>query len=206
MFDEEHEPAKAPIKIYPFAGQAAEKPPSPQSEYFYPLGAEQKLDEQEGEYVLPSPIVAIDPSATGFQETFFAEQPEMSDPCEAEDAELDDVAEQEREVPSSGLESENVLHSDDQPRLKKETSLEDDDDRDRRPLPLPKGNQVTATRPLICWLLRAYANSTGSRAEVETVWNQVRKLWNTNDPNDQAAVERVLQRCLRNCDRYGPPL
>jgi hypothetical protein len=84
--------------------------------------------------------------------------------------------------------------------------LDLDERADVRPVSTTSRHQVTATRSLVCWLLRAYASCTGSRERVEDVWMSVRKVWKSQDQNDRDTVVRVLRRCLRDCDRYGPPL
>lgn len=60
---------------------------------------------------------------------------------------------------------------------------------------------VRATRPLVCWLLRAYTRCSGERRQVEEVWNSVRKVWRPFDQAEIDSVRRVLRRCLRDCDK-----
>lgn len=63
--------------------------------------------------------------------------------------------------------------------------------------------RLKATKPLVCWLLRAYARVTGSRAQVEEVWGQVRKVWVPKNKAESDVVFKVLMRCLRDCDRQS---
>ncbi|OCT54888.1 hypothetical protein CLCR_02743 [Cladophialophora carrionii] len=210
LFDEEHEKKDRLIRN-PFSRVPVKEAPPPKQEHYYPLG-DMKLDEQEGEYVLPSPILAIDPSSAEFQDPFFPNRtssegpnsPSAFDTNEASaDAELPDDDHSLLFNPNAGPSAEGPPTQPDQAR---DTKREDEDERDSQPIPTNSKYQVEATRALVCWLLRAYANATGSRSQVEEIWNSVRKLWRSRDPNDQASVIRVLRRCLRNCDRYGPPM
>ncbi|KIW26812.1 uncharacterized protein PV07_06616 [Cladophialophora immunda] len=211
LFDEERE-KREPLIRNPFSRSMKESPPHDQKTY-YPLG-ERKLDQEEGEYVLPSPILAIDPSSSKLHDTVTPEEtleesvyvdPEPRTFPPTTDAYLPDPeprsaarsSTDDTSSSSSFAEAETDSHSEEP---------DAEDGRDVPPLPSTSRYQVEATRPLICWLLRAYANATGSRQQVEAIWDSVRPLWLSREPNDQAAVIRVLRRCLRNCDRYGPPL
>ncbi|EXJ63535.1 uncharacterized protein A1O5_11296 [Cladophialophora psammophila CBS 110553] len=206
LFDEERE-KKEPLIRNPFSRSTKESPPHDQKTY-YPLG-ERKLDQEEGEYVLPSPILAIDPSSSDLHDSSSPEQttaettgvdPEPQTFPSSTDTDSPDI---ESRSPARSA-TADAPFSDAETDSRPETDVEDG--RDVPPIPATSQYQVEATRPLICWLLRAYANSTGSRQQVEAVWDSVRPLWHSREPNDQAAVIRVLRRCLRNCDRYGPPL
>ena len=145
--------------------QQRPSPPSSQETY-YPLGlGHTKLDHEEGEYTLPSPVEAIapeDPNAV-------SEYP-------------DQRAEDTKERRQEQVDTESPV-----------------DEEEERPLP----HEIRATRPLICWLLRAYARCSGDRDKVEEVWNSARKIWRPIDEFDKQSVYRVLRRCLRDCDRYG---
>ena len=69
---------------------------------------------------------------------------------------------------------------------------------------LKKRNELYATRVMICWVLRAYARVSGQRSKLEEVWTQARKVYRPLDELEKQSVYRVLRRCLRDCDRYGP--
>lgn len=73
----------------------------------------------------------------------------------------------------------------------------EDEEHPRRP------EDIHLTRPLVCWLLRAYARCTGSRERVERVWNSVRLLWKAEDQEEMESAMRVLRRCVRGCDANG---
>ncbi|KAL2393190.1 hypothetical protein ABEF93_000834 [Exophiala dermatitidis] len=174
LFDEEEEAKKKSSFLQRRAGRDA----VPQQTY-YPLG-ETKIDQEEGEYVLPPPSAAIGAdSADGLQND--------QGSVERQGAEKEEVDE--------GLDHDHEEDHD-----------HDHDDFETRPISTTSPHQVQATRPLVCWLLRAYTRCTGSRAKVEEVWNSVRKVWKTRDPVERENVVRVLRRCLRDCDRFGPPL
>ncbi|OAG38400.1 hypothetical protein AYO21_07383 [Fonsecaea monophora] len=209
LFDEERE-KREPLIRNPFSRGSRESLPHDQKTY-YPLG-ERKLDQDEGEYVLPSPILAIDPSSSEVQGGYCAEES-----IEETIEETIQIVPEPRTFPHTTESLDTEWHSnagsstdDTSPQSEAGTDSHSDPDgedgRDVPPVPSTSQYQVEATRPLICWLLRAYANATGSRQQVEAIWDSVRPLWHSREPNDQAAVIRVLRRCLRNCDRYGPPL
>lgn len=185
--------------------------PSPHQETYYPLG-DRKLDLDEGEYVLPSPILAIDPTSKGGDLELPSLGPSQSpvptaSSTLAESHTSEPATDTPQDVTQPRLDSrpdEDDLHPSSlpDPDLNAEDIAESDGDVP----PTPSSHQVHITRPMVCWLLRAYARCSGSRRQVEEVWNSVRKLWHTRDQNDREAVIRVLRRCLRDCDRYGPPL
>jgi hypothetical protein len=214
LFDEEHEKKERLIRN-PFSRLTAKEFPPPKQEHYYPLG-DIKLDEQEGEYVLPSPILAIDPSSSEFSDPFFpdrssSEGANVRSALDANEALADTEIPDNYQFLLSGSEGGSSPNGESPafesaPDQATGTRPEDEDERDSQPIPTNSKYQVEATRALVCWLLRAYANATGSRSQVEEIWNSVRKLWRSRDPNDQASVIRVLRRCLRNCDRYGPPM
>lgn len=216
LFDDEEEEKESLIPN-PFARsrKAAPPPPPQRQDHYYSVG-ERKLDEQEGEYVLPSPILTIDPSSTEFQEPFFPPQPSPNQAAVNPDPADDVILGDEKSSPSSSTQldsdeddswAEADLNFSQSGRGTDDSSdLEKDDKFDSRPIPTTSKYQVVPDRALVCWLLRAYANCTGSRPQVEAVWESMRKVWKMHDENDQAAVIRVLKRCLRNCDRFGPPM
>ncbi|RMZ81440.1 hypothetical protein DV738_g2154, partial [Chaetothyriales sp. CBS 135597] len=121
---------------------------STKQETYYPLGlGHTDLDQEEGEYTLPSPVEAIEPH----HQTII----NSSDEHEANDAE------------------------------------------ERR-----AATEFRANRPMICWLLRAYATCSGRRDKLEEVWADARRLWRPLDENEKQSAYRVLRRCLRDCDRH----
>ncbi|RMZ86251.1 hypothetical protein DV737_g118, partial [Chaetothyriales sp. CBS 132003] len=126
-------------------------PSSPNQESYYPLGlGHTDLDQEEGEYTLPSPVEAIAPNHQN--SSIFPEAREASEASEAD-----------RRRPST---------------------------------------EFRATRPMICWLLRAYATCSGRRDKVHEVWTDARRLWRPLDDYDKQSAYRVLRRCLRDCDRH----
>ncbi|KAI1617819.1 hypothetical protein EDD36DRAFT_376744 [Exophiala viscosa] len=187
LFDEEKEAKKGRFNV-PFLSSEEKqlRSPSQGQETYYALG-DSKLDHEEGEYVLPSPSQVISSSAG--EDNFVS-------PLFPEDL--------------TSMPEENNLESPADPESytdQQELDRQDHDDiADLPPVSITSRHQVTATRGLVCWLLRAYAASTGSRESVENVWNSVRRVWKSQDQNDKDSVVRVLRRCLRDCDRYGPPL
>lgn len=193
LFDEEKEAStkKARFNV-PFLSSDTKRPRSQSGqETYYPLG-DPKLDQEEGEYVLPSPSQVLDSSAgeEKFVSPLFPEDfTHMS-----EDNGIESVDEPHPTDPHSNVHRQH------------DEQLDHDERGDVRPVPTTSRHQVTATRSLVCWLLRAYASCTGSRERVEDVWMSVRKVWKSQDQNDRDTVVRVLRRCLRDCDRYGPPL
>lgn len=193
LFDEEREKKQARLRV-PFVNPATKELAPQEQETYYPLG-DLRLDQEEGEYVLPSPSTAIDPRRRESDH----EQDVLSSPDEGRyNFPAGDDSVQEHHSPDAVEESHSADQDSDQDRQT--------DRSDRRPTPATSKHQVQATRPMVCWLLRAYSRSTGSRAQIEEVWNSVRKVWKTQDPNELDMVVRVLRRCLRDCDRYGPPL
>ena len=218
LFDMEEE-KKQPIILHPFSRRSTSERPPQKQDHYYPLG-ERRLDEQEGEYVLPSPFLAIDPSSTEFHDPFFPRQTSPPPSASPVDSKANQTSEPEEFGPNSpetiGSTKDNILSPSSDAETDEDITEEDaakvdakvaeDDEDDSPPIPTTSKHQVEATRALICWLLRAYANSTGSRSQVENLWKSVRKVWRSPDANDQASVIRVLRRCLRNCDRYGPPM
>ncbi|RMZ92299.1 hypothetical protein DV736_g486, partial [Chaetothyriales sp. CBS 134916] len=132
----------------PLHATPSPNPSSPKQETYYPLGlGHTDLDQEEGEYTLPSPVEAIAPY---------------------------------HQNPSNFGEEHK-----------------DNDADERRP-----STEFRATRPMICWLLRAYATCSGRRDKVHEVWADARRLWRPLDDYDKQSVYRVLRRCLRDCDRH----
>lgn len=211
LFDEEKEQGKPKSKGLkpPFLkGDVAHTTPSAQQQQtYYPLG-EAKYDQEEGEYVLPPPSAAIDPSG-GATHDPFESQPTIGyseTNQEIFSADRASAARQLGNEPRSDDEHEHQHeHEHDHDDAHNEDH-HDEDGLDSQPVSATSPYQVQATRPLVCWLLRAYTRCTGSRAKVEEVWNSVRKVWKTRDPIERENVVRVLRRCLRDCDRFGPPL
>jgi hypothetical protein len=197
---------------------------------YYPLG-EAQLDLEEGEYVLPPPNQAIDPNWSEHNHVVES----TSDPMDHESV-ADPSIDIEEKSPSKqqsameefhigmegfkspffrdensasqGLPGKTVSESPSEhvPPTTTVTTSQDEYDPDARPEDLTQPHQIRATKQLICWLLRAYARCTGSRARVEETWNSARKIWRPRDPLERDAVVGVLRRCLSDCDRYGPPL
>ena len=200
LFDEERA-KKQPLIPNPFSRRPIKETPPQTQEHYYPLG-ERKLDEQEGEFVLASPILAIDPSSTDFEDLFNEEQTSSGHEDLPADHETDALLEADGAGDSSHEDTRTRASSSAGP----DSKVREENTRNAPHLQIQSKYQVEANKPLVCWLLRAYANSTGSRPQVEDIWNSVRTVWHKPDPEDQAAAIRVLRRCLSNCDRYGPPM
>ncbi|KIW12451.1 hypothetical protein PV08_09728 [Exophiala spinifera] len=192
LFDEEEEQKRALFKSSSSSYTSKQSLPHTQETY-YPLG-EASLDQEEGEYVLPSPSQVIDPAF---------EQHRQDEPWLDTEQRSDCYGEHEEQRYDGRDQDGDYDHDHDQEQVQ---DHEVPDERDTKPISITSKHQVQATRPLICWLLRAYTVCTGDRTKVEQVWASVRRLWKTQDPNDRENVSRVLRRCLRDCDRFGPPL
>lgn len=218
LFDDEEEEKQTFIPNPFVRPRKAPPPPPSRQDHYYSLG-ERKLDEQEGEYVLPSPILTIDPSSVEVQVPFFPPQPSPGQAASNPDPTDDEILGQNSSPSSStGLDPDEGGDADDtwdeshsNPSGSRggrddSSDLETEDERDKRPISETSKYQVVPNRSLVCWLLRAYANCTGSRSQVESVWESIRKVWPRPEENDQAAMINVLKRCLRNCDRFGPPM
>jgi hypothetical protein len=52
----------------------------------------------------------------------------------------------------------------------------------------------------VIWLIRAYAQCTGSRVRLEEIWGTVRRVWKPTDFKDRDAAVRALRHALRLCD------
>ncbi|EXJ80196.1 hypothetical protein A1O1_08338 [Capronia coronata CBS 617.96] len=184
-------------------------PYTQQQETYYPLG-EAKYDQEEGEYVLPPPSAAIDPTGGATHEPsdespwpMGYNEPNDVDPShQTSDPETQHDTDHKHEGHQIDEDAHDEIHDDEST----DTDPDTDIDPESRPIAVTSPYQVQATRPLVCWLLRAYTRCTGSRTKVEEVWNSVRKVWKTRDPIERENVVRVLRRCLRDCDRFGPPL
>lgn len=95
----------------------------------------------------------------------------------------------------------NYTESDNQPTHNGNEPESGHDEEEERGL---MDHEVVATRPLVCWLLRAYARCYASRSKMEEIWNSVKKVYHPRDATEKESVIRVLRRCLRDCDRHGP--
>ena len=147
------------------------------------------LDDEEGEYTLPDPIKSTLVNPNYHKKDPYSDEDEdglihfatMSDEAQLEDQDglPTSVAEASaRQSFSSMNEPTSIAEAREQYRLK-------------------------ATKPLVCWLLRAYSRMTGSRTQVEKVWHQISKIWHPKDEVQRQIVLRVLLRCLKDCDRYS---
>ncbi|KAK5064932.1 hypothetical protein LTR84_000766 [Exophiala bonariae] len=180
---------------------------SNEKENYYPLG-DPRFDQQEGEYVIPPPSQTIIPNWS--QNDHNLVSPDIA---------RDDLDMNESTEPLSGttlhysnLNTETSAADASQTETGQETEFGSelmegpDFDPETRPEASHAPHQVRATQGLVCWLFRAYARCTGSRSQVEEIYNSVRKIWRPLDEHERDNVLRVLERCLRDCDRYGPPL
>lgn len=205
LFDEEPARTRPPI-ANPFLRSVQRGSPPPDQETYYPLG-ERKLDLEEGEYVLPPPTLAIDPSSQEVNQRIrnpsFSNQSNMPMTQHLANPNRHELTGDTGQNDTSHSSKDDLSVSRDD-RL--DADQEDEDGEDMAPALSNLPYRAQANRPMVCWLLRAYSRSTGSRRQVEEVWNSVRKIWRPRDAKDRDAVVRVLRRCLRDCDRYGPPL
>jgi pentatricopeptide repeat protein len=65
-------------------------------------------------------------------------------------------------------------------------------------------SEIRPTKWLVIWLIRAYAQCTGSRLRLEEIWGTVRRVWKPMDFKDRDAAVRALRHALRRCDSKGP--
>lgn len=147
-----------------------------------------KLDVEEGEYSLPSLVNSrlIHPTDHGFP----GDSPDgLEVDFEPMEPEVDDDEEWDR-PPSAPKES---LHFSAFSTMPKADNVEQ----------VRSVYRLRASKPLVCWLLRAYSRITGSRPLVEEVWGSVRKIWRPRDDAEAEAVIKVLLKSLQDCDRLS---
>lgn len=154
-----------------------------------------ELDQEEGEYTLPSPIKSAlvhpdNSDPTNLIDDNMYEDTELSDvrynENDHEDEELDRPPSTPQEAASHAAFSSFSAF----PNAKSADEVR-------------SGYRLRPTKPLVCWLLRAYSRVTGSRALVEEVWGSVRKIWHPKDDVEAQVVIKVLVRCLKDCDRLS---
>lgn len=61
-------------------------------------------------------------------------------------------------------------------------------------------SEIRPTKWLVIWLIRAYAQCTGSRVRLEEIWGTVRRVWKPTDFKERDAAIRALRHALRLCD------
>lgn len=200
LFDDEAKDKRA-------AARDSDTPAAADQETYYPLG-DPRLDHQEGEYVIPPPSQSIVPNWTQDDHTltspYFTEDSlEISDNSKPPPDDTPNNADLNPETNVSDSSS-----SDPGPRdgFGAELIEGPDFDPEARPEARNAPHQVRASQALVCWLFRAYTRCTGSRSQLEEVYNSIRKYWRPHDDYERDNVLRVLERCLRDCDRYGPPM
>jgi pentatricopeptide repeat protein len=64
-------------------------------------------------------------------------------------------------------------------------------------------SEIQPTKWLVIWLIRAYAQCTGSRVRLEEIWGTIRRVWKPADLKDRDAAVRALRHALRLCDKRG---
>lgn len=149
------------------------------------------LDEEEGEYSLP------DQTRSSIANTTY----EKVDPYADEDPISDSASYAAvHQSPSSSQTTagiEDITHDDteDQAPTMPYSSLKSDVNILRQ--------HLRPSKPMICWLLRAYARVTNSRSKVEEVYDHIRTVWQPKEERDAEVVMKVLLRCLRDCDRLS---
>lgn len=194
LFDEEKPESSGFLS--PFFPKKSASPPSRQ-EMIYALGNEE-IDHEEGEYVLPPQATVAVPSSLLRSDQSL---PRAQTRHNAQDA--DDDLTEGADHPNQKFSSERASLPDDQSyasarrtadELRHNTYREDDEQE--------RLGSLTPSPSMVCWVLRAYAQCTGSRPEVVEVYNRIRKIYRPRDQIQAQSIVRVLQRCLRNCDRY----
>lgn len=65
-------------------------------------------------------------------------------------------------------------------------------------------SEIRPTKWLVIWLIRAYAQCTGSRLRLEEIWGTVRRVWKPTDFKERDAAVRALRHALQLCDTRGP--
>lgn len=143
-----------------------------------------ELDDEEGEYTLPDPVKS---TLMGHKHQRFNPYSDHDDDGAVSNPDLAHIDEEWDRPPSAP--SEGHSHS----AFSSFESSQYDDPQARY--------RLRPSKPLVCWLLRAYSRMTGSRAQVEEVWGSVRKIWHPKDEVEAQVVLKVLLRCLRDCDR-----
>jgi len=214
LFDDE--PAQSRGFLNPFFPSRKQEASSNQ-EMFYALGNE-KLDHEEGEYVLPSPTRASIANSTESDEWHAGEDMPQNESHmtngQPTDIRTDTPGEGFAAGPHSsdarpiplGRDSDAASRSDSTDVLQRHADQHheiDEKAEDAGEYRQYATQRITGDRPMACWLLRAYARCTGSRAKVEEVYAELRKVWKPENEQERDSVVRVLQRCLRDCDRYG---
>jgi len=152
---------------------SAEKHHSPFFQEAHYSAPQPDLDEEEGEYTLPNPVSSS-----------------LVDPNHPKSNQFVD-----HEFDVHGEEDEPPAHPQATMEHSSFSSIEKLNSRKHVDF------RLKATKPLVCWLLRAYARVTGSRAQVEEIWANVRKIWVPKNDVEAEVVVKVLMRCLRDCDR-----
>lgn len=154
-----------------------------------------ELDAEEGEYTLPSPIKSalVNPNPdtpSSLTDDIIYNDTVINQPRTADHEDEDEDLDRPPSVPQ-----ESASHS----GFSSFSAFPESQD----PEDMRNGYRLRATKPLVCWLLRAYSRVTGSRALVEEVWGSVRKIWQPKDDVEAQVVIKVLVRCLRDCDRLN---
>lgn len=144
-----------------------------------------ELDAEEGEYTLPNPIKSALVNTNRSGPPNYADDDGLDSDLQTSNSQTDEDEEWDR-PPTSPQESASYSSFSAFPNADSRT-----------------GYRLRATKPLVCWLLRAYSRVTGSRALVEEVWGSVRKIWHPKDDVEAQVVIKVLVRCLRDCDRLS---
>lgn len=144
-----------------------------------------ELDDEEGEYTLPDPVKSRLVDSEHQNLNLYSDQGDDDAVLDWGSAQMDEEWDRPPSAPTEGL-SHSAFSS--------FGSGQHDDPRAQ--------HRLRPSKPLVCWLLRAYSRMTGSRAQVEEVWGSVRKIWHPKDEVEAEVVIKVLLRCLRDCDRY----
>lgn len=200
LFDEE--PAEKHGFLSPFLPSKTLEPPENQ-ETFYALGNE-KLDHEEGEYFLPSAARTAmgnqyRPEA-GHGRRLSTEQNAVERFPGAESDTGETYANGSSHVDKESSHSRPMSGSEGSATELEESAEDCPDAGEYQQFMM---HEVTGDRQTFCWLLRAYARCTCSRPKIEEIYNSIRKVWRPESNSDRMAVLRVLERCLRDCDRYG---
>jgi pentatricopeptide repeat protein len=195
LFDEE--PRETPTGMIQnafFPQQLEDSPPDFETkERHYYLGLDTAIDHEEGEYVLPSQVRTMSDLPLELPADKPVDNAELREDAEATMSDQSPLSDANKVQDAQIEEDDQLAHEhDENPRSNPDDYAE-----------YVASLSFTASLPMVCWVLRAYTQVTASRAQVEEIYGSCRKHYRPKDPEEKEKVVRVLQRCLRHCDRYG---
>lgn len=202
--DENAQPTGFPNPFFP--NPEIQRAPTPRANSYYTRDQNENLDHEDGDYVLPPPSRMIT------HEILEHESPDMDLRMGGlEDGEKATIETTKSSTDQDGSsEDPTEAESPSQPSEENEQPDIEDEAQQQEPpddyAQYVTSQSVVANRQMVCWLLRAYTQCTGSRAKVEEIWGAIRKVYIPLDEAENKSVVRVLQRCLKHCDQYSPYL